>query len=79
MSDCTTVFETLKEFLPISSIANFVEKTKADYGTKKFTVSRHLTTLMYVHLTKKDSLRAITDGILADKKLQKYTDTISAS
>lgn len=35
--------------------------------------------MMYAHLTRKESLRDISDGIYVDKKLQEYTGTISAS
>lgn len=79
MVDCTTVFETLTGFLPKNILEKAVEETNAEHGTKKFTVLRQLNTMMYAHLTEKVSLRAIQDGITADKKLQEHTGTISAS
>lgn len=79
MDDCTTVFETLTGFLPMNILEKAVDQTNAEHGTKKFTVLRQLNTMMYAHLTEKVSLRAIRDGITADKKLQEHTGTISAS
>ncbi len=79
MVDCTTVFETLTDFLPKNILEKAVEETNAEHGTKKFTVLRQLNTMMYAHLTDKASLRDIQEGITADKKLQEYTGTISAS
>ncbi|WP_094545964.1 IS4 family transposase [Petroclostridium xylanilyticum] len=79
MNDCTTVFETLKGFLPMNLLEKAVDETDADHGTKKFTVLRQLNTMMYAHLVQKDSLRDIVTGIMADQKLQKYTGTISFS
>jgi hypothetical protein len=79
MADCTTVFETLTDFLPMNILEKAVDQTNVEHGTKKFTVLRQLNTMMYAHLTEKVSLRAIRDGITADKKLQEHTGTISAS
>lgn len=79
MADCTTVFETLTGFLPMNILEQAVDQTNSEHGTKKFTVLRQLNTMMYAHLTQKESLRAISDGITVDKKLQEYTGTISAS
>jgi len=56
-----------------------IDETGADHGTKKFTVLRQLNTMMYAHLTQKDSLRDITDSIETDGKLQEHTGTISHS
>ena len=49
------------------------------HGTKKFTVLKQLYTMIYAELTGKTSLRDIHAGIMADKKLQEYTETISHS
>ena len=46
-----------------------VDETNEDNGTKKFTVFRHLNTMMYANLVQKDSLRDIVTGIIADQKL----------
>lgn len=56
MNDCTTVFETLKGFLPMNILEKAIDETDADHGTKKFTVLRQLNTLMYAHLKQKSSL-----------------------
>lgn len=77
MADCTTVIDTLKGFLPMNILEKAIEEMDADHGTKKFTVLRQLNTMMYAHLTQKDSLRDITDNIETDSKLQEYTGTIS--
>ena len=79
MGDYTTVFETLKGFLPMNILEKAIEETGADHGTKKFTVLRQLNTLMYAHLNSKDGLRHITTDMEIDEKLQKHTGTISPS
>lgn len=79
MANCTTVFETLKGFLPMNILENAISETGAEHGTKKFTVLRQLNTMMYAHLTDKSGLRDIEAGIVADKKLQEHTGTISFS
>lgn len=79
MADCTTVFNTLKSFLPVHILEKAVDETSADHGTKKFTVLRQLDTMIYAHLLQKDSLRDITVGIASSKKLQEHVGTISAS
>jgi len=79
MANCTTVFETLTGFLPKNILERAINETGAEYGTKKFTVLRQLNTMMYAHLTETTGLRDIEAGIIADKKLQEYTGTISAS
>jgi len=79
MADCTTVFETLKGFLPMNILEKAIDETGAEHGTKKFTVLRQLNTMMYAHLTNKTGLRDIEAGIVADKKLQEHTGTISFS
>lgn len=79
MADCTTVFETLTGFLPKNILEKAIDETDAEHGTKKFTVLRQLNTMMYAHLTGKTGLRDIEAGIVADKKLQGHTGTISFS
>lgn len=79
MADCTTVFETLTGFLPMNILEKAINQTGTEHGTKRFTVLRQLNTMMYAHHTQKESLRDISDGITVDKKLQKYTGTISTS
>jgi len=79
MNDCTTVFETLKDFLPMNLMERAIDETGTDHGTKKFTALRQLNTMLYAQLTGKESLRDIISGINADKKLQQYTGTISYS
>ena len=79
MIDCTTIFEVLKGFLPMHILEKATKETKAEHGTKKFSVLRQLCTMMYAHLTSKSSLRDIEAGIRADKKLQEHTGTISFS
>ena len=79
MADCTTVFETLTGFLPKNILEKAVNETGAEHSTKKFTVLRQLNTMMYAHLTEATSLRDIEAGIVADKKLQEHTGTISFS
>jgi hypothetical protein len=79
MDDCTTVFETLKGFLPMNILEKAIGETGAEHGTNKFTVLRQLNTMMYAHLTGKTGLRDIEAGIVADKKLQEHTGTISFS
>lgn len=79
MDDCTTVFETLKGFLPMNLMERAIDETGTDHGTKKFTALRQLNTMLYAQLTGKESLRDIISGINADKKLQQYTGTISYS
>lgn len=79
MADCTTVFETLKGFLPMNILEKAIEETSADRGTKKFTVLRQLNTLMYAQLNPKEGLRHIVSDIQADEKLQEHTGTISYS
>lgn len=79
MADCTTVFETLKGFLPMNILEKAIEETDADHGTKKFTVLRQLNTLMYAQLNPKEGLRHIISDIQADEKLQEHTGTISYS
>ncbi|MHB1395119.1 MAG: IS4 family transposase [Clostridia bacterium] len=79
MTNCTTVFETLKGFLPMNILEKAISETGAEHGTKKFTVLRQLNTMMYAHLTDKSGLRDIEAGIVADKKLQEHTGTISFS
>lgn len=79
MADCTTVFETLKGFLPMNILEKAIDETNAEHGTKKFTVLRQLNTMTYAHLTDKKGLRDIEAGIVADKKLQEHTGTISFS
>ncbi|MDI6706674.1 MAG: IS4 family transposase [Bacillota bacterium] len=79
MADYTTVFETLKGFLPMNILEKAINETGTEHGTKKFTVLRQLNTMMYAHLTGKTSLRDIEAGIVADKKLQEHTGTISFS
>lgn len=79
MIDCTTVFDTLTGFLPMNIMEKVIDQTEAEHGTKKFTVLRQLNTMMYAHLTEKTSLRDIESGIIADKKLQEHTGTISFS
>ncbi len=79
MNDCITVFEALKDLLPMKYFEDIVEDTNADHGAKKLTTLRHLCILMYAHLKEKKSLRDITCGIDADTNLQKYTGTISHS
>lgn len=53
MADCTTVFDTLKGFLPMNILEKVIDETGADHGTKKFTVLRQLNTMMYAHLTQR--------------------------
>lgn len=77
MDDCTTVFETLKGFLPMNFLEKAIDETGADRATKKFTVLRQLNTMMYAHLTQKEALRHITDTIATDKNLQEHTGIIS--
>jgi hypothetical protein len=77
MADCTTIFETLKGFLPMNILGKAIEETRADHGTKKFTVLRQLNTLMYAQLNPKEGLRHIVSDIQADEKLQEHTGTIS--
>lgn len=79
MADCTTVFDTLKGFLPVNILEKAIDETGADHGTKKFTVLKQLNTMMYAHLTQKTALRDITNSIASNKKLQEHTGTISAS
>jgi hypothetical protein len=79
MADCTTVFDTLKGFLPMNILEKAIEETGADHATKKFTVLRQLNTMMYAHLTQKEALRHITDTIATDKNLQEHTGIISPS
>jgi len=79
MADCTTVFDTLKGFLPVKILEKAIDETGADHGTKKFTVLKQLNTMMYAHLTQKTALRDITNSIASNKKLQEHTGTISAS
>jgi hypothetical protein len=79
MADCTTIFETLKGFLPMNILGKAIEETRADHGTKKFTVLRQLNTLMYAQLNPKEGLRHIVSDIQADEKLQEHTGTISYS
>lgn len=79
MADCTTVFDTLKGFLPMNILEKAMDKTDADHGTKKFTVLRQLNTMMYTHLTQQDSLRHISSSIASDKRLQEHTGTVSYS
>ena len=47
MADCTTVFETLKGFLPMNILEKAIRETGTDQETKKFTALRQLNTLMY--------------------------------
>jgi hypothetical protein len=42
MADCTTVFDTLKGFLPMNILEKAIEETGADHATKKFTVLGNL-------------------------------------
>jgi hypothetical protein len=79
LADCTTVSETLKGFLPMNILGKAIEETRADHGTKKFTVLRQLNTLMYAQLNPKEGLRHIVSDIQADEKLQEHTGTISYS
>lgn len=79
MADCTTVFDTLKGFLPMNILEKAIDETGADHATKKFTVLCQLNTMMYAHLTQKDSLRHIASSMVSDKKLQEHTGTISFS
>lgn len=79
MNDCTTVFETLKGFLPMNILEKAIDETDTDHGTKKFTALRHLNTMLYAQLTGKESLRDIITGIEADNLLQQHTGTISYS
>lgn len=79
MNDFTTVFEALKDLLPMKNLESIVEDTNTDHGAKKFTALRHLYVLMYAHLKGKRSLRDIESAIEADHNLKKYTDTISYS
>lgn len=79
MADCTTIFDALEGFLPLKLLEKAINETGADRATKKFTVLRQLNTMMYAQLTQEDCLRSITDSIASDKKLQKYTGTISYS
>jgi len=79
MADCTTVFDTLKGFLPMSILEKAIDETGADHGTKKFTVLRQLNTLMYAQLNPKEGLRHIVTDIQADIKLQEHTGTVSYS
>lgn len=79
MADCTTVFETLTGFLPMNILEKAVDQTDAEHGTKKFSVLRQLNTMMYAHQTGKTSLRDIEAGIVANKKLQEHTGTVSFS
>jgi hypothetical protein len=79
MDNCTTVFETLKGFLPKNLLERAIDETNTDHGTKKFTALRQFNTLLYAQLTGKESLRDIVKGIEADKNLQQHTGTISYS
>jgi len=79
MDDCTTVFETLKDFLPMNILEKAIDETNTDDETKKFTALRQLHTMLYAQLTGKISLRDIVIGMKADEKLQQYTGTISYS
>jgi hypothetical protein len=79
MNDCTTVFETLKGFLPMNILEKAISETGTDRETKKFTALRQLNTLMYANLKQKDSLRDITTDIESNENLQKHTGTISFS
>ncbi|WHH60629.1 hypothetical protein [Petroclostridium sp. X23] len=40
MDNCTTVFETLKGFLPKNLLEKAIDETNTDHGTKKFTALR---------------------------------------
>lgn len=79
MVDCTIVFETLTGFLPMNILEKAIDETGAEHDIKKFSVLRKLNTMMYAHLTGKTSLRDIDAGIVADKKLQEHTGTVSFS
>lgn len=79
MAYCTTVFESLKGFLPINILEKSIGETDAEHGTKKVTVLRQLNTIIYAHLTEKVSLRNIEASIVSDRKLQEHTGTISFS
>lgn len=57
MADCTTVFDTIKGYLSVNIQEKAINQASADHGTKKFTVFRQLNTMMYTHLTQKDTLR----------------------
>jgi hypothetical protein len=79
MSNCITVFETLKDFLPLRDIENIIKNSNADVSSKEDIVINHLFTMMYSHLTEKKGLRDIEAGIKAEPKLQEYTGTIGYS
>ncbi|MCX7914593.1 MAG: DUF4372 domain-containing protein, partial [Thermodesulfovibrionales bacterium] len=79
MNDCTTVFETLKGFLPMNLLERAIDETGTDHGTKKLTALRQLNMMIYAQLTEKKSLRDIVTGVKADKKLQQHTGKISYS
>lgn len=71
MADCTTVFETLKGFLPMNILEKAIEESGADRRTRKFTVLRQLNTLMYAQLNPKESLRhtlCVRIVVVPDKK-----------
>jgi hypothetical protein len=69
----------MQELLPIKLLEKLAEESGADKNTVKFTVMRHMNTLLHAQLMEKNGLRAIEAGLKADKKLQEYTGTISYS
>ena len=74
MINCVQIYEKLNEILPIEKL----EKVDV-HGNEKFTIQRHVHTLLYAHLSESSSLREIGSKLKGDIEIQKYTGVISYS
>jgi hypothetical protein len=79
MSNCITVFEAIQRLLPAKILEELANSKDSAHGNEKFSLERHLYTLLYAQLKEKDDLRPIAASLKADRHLQKYTGTISYS
>lgn len=79
MNNVLKIIEIMQEILPKKIVEEMTDKSKGEERVKKFTVLRHINTLMYAHLREKSGLREIASGITASEELQEYTGTISYS
>jgi hypothetical protein len=81
--DKNTLFSSFGKWVEPINVLNFqqkVEDLQQDKYVKKLTTKAYLLLLLHAHLHEKESLRAISDGLL-DEEFQKELglDSISAS
>ena len=79
MINCNTVFERIQGLMPKEIVESMSKAREMAHGNEKFSLEKHLYTLICSQLKEKDKLREIATLLKSDQQLQRYTGTISYS